>query len=345
MFDDESRALLDQLRASEERLRASVGSTSSYACCWRIEPEGPLLDWANEAFLGFTGRTIEAWRALPSCLDVVCARDRARVLARVGALLAGKEAHGELQIQNDRGDVRALHVVARPIWNRARTRVVAVYASGHDVTEERPEQLMNEQILSGAHEGIIVIDRDYRYRFWNPRMEQMTGVPRAEVLGRTPWELFPFLRDTGLDALLKRALEGEEVISPDFPYQVSSTNQSGWAVQRMGPLRDGTGRVIGALVFVLDISERKRIEEQASRSRALLEAVVEGTPDAILRRTSRATTSSPTARRARSWASRSKRSSGATRRRSSLRRSRSRRPNRTAASSKAQSRRRPTRSW
>src|SRR5262249_3642308 len=60
------------------------------------------------------------------------------------------------------------------------------------------------QIIANAREGIIVYDRKLRYQLWNPFMEELSGLPAAEVVGQHPLELFPFLREQGMDVLLER---------------------------------------------------------------------------------------------------------------------------------------------
>src|SRR5919198_2345569 len=78
-----------------------------------------------------------------------------------------------------------------------------VYLSLHDA------QQFNQEIIDCAAEGIIVYDRELRYQVWNPFMEQLTGRRAEEVLGKLAVEVFPFLRENGMEAALKRALQGE----------------------------------------------------------------------------------------------------------------------------------------
>ena len=46
-------------------------------------------------------------------------------------------------------------------------------------------------------------------------MEQLTGRRAEEVLGKSAVELFPSLRENGMEAALRRALQGEVVQIPD----------------------------------------------------------------------------------------------------------------------------------
>jgi two-component system, cell cycle sensor histidine kinase and response regulator CckA len=87
-------------------------------------------------------------------------------------------------------------------------------------TEEalRDANQFNIEIVSQAGEGIIVYDRDLRYVVWNRFMERMTGALAEDVIGRDALDLFPHLHEQGVDKLLKRALNGETVTSPDIQF-------------------------------------------------------------------------------------------------------------------------------
>jgi PAS domain S-box-containing protein len=116
----------------------------------------------------------------------------------------------------------------------------------------------NKQVVASVQEGFIVVDRDLRYSVWNPAMEQMSGLPAEKVIGKHPQELFPFREEAGVYPLLQRALAGETVDSLEFPYEVPSSGQKGWASQSMGPLRSADGEIIGAIVTVREITQKKQ---------------------------------------------------------------------------------------
>jgi PAS domain S-box-containing protein len=157
-----------------------------------------------------------------------------------------------------------------------------------DITERKAAEAalrhssqFNRQIIESSQEGIIVYDRQLRYVLWNPFMEAITGLSGAEVIGRSPLELFPFLKEQGIYALLERALAGESVTSPDFQYAVPSTGRSGWSQSRYGPHRDAQGGIIGVVGFVRDITERKLAEEALRASARQFQALFEHALDAV----------------------------------------------------------------
>ncbi len=132
------------------------------------------------------------------------------------------------------------------------------------------EHQFAEMIIDGAAEGIVVYDRELRYVRWNPFMEALTGMRSSEVLGRVAPEIFPFLRESGIETLLRRALEGETILLPDILVKMPGTGRDVWESNRYAPQRDAQGNIIGVIALIRDVTERKHSEER-------LRAVVEGT--------------------------------------------------------------------
>ena len=131
------------------------------------------------------------------------------------------------------------------------------------VAEKLQEALrFNQQIIASAQEGILAYDTEYKFTLWNPRMETTTGIKAEDVIGKHSLEVFPFLKEQGVYALHERAMSGEIVSTPDYPFYVPSTGKSGWAQSDYVPLTDAKGNIIGILGTVRNITERKKIEAQ-----------------------------------------------------------------------------------
>ncbi len=145
-------------------------------------------------------------------------------------------------------------------------------------SELRTANEFNKEVISGANEGIIVYDRELRYRRWNHFMEQLTGLSAGEVLGRKALDLFPQFQGQGVDHLHQRALKGETVYSDDIPYHMPRTGKQGWVKETYGPHRDASGEIIGVIGMVLDITERKRTEKELKESKTRFESLFEDAP-------------------------------------------------------------------
>ena len=153
---------------------------------------------------------------------------------------------------------------------------------GRDQTEEalRDANQFNIEIVSQAGEGIIVYDRDLRYVVWNRFMERMTGALAEDVLGRNALDLFPHLHEQGVDKLLKRALNGETVTSPDIQFYSTFTDQKGWVVGTYAPHRNARGEIVGVIATLRDVTERKQAEDALRESEQRLTDIIDFLPDA-----------------------------------------------------------------
>jgi|GEM_PF-1041909 len=125
----------------------------------------------------------------------------------------------------------------------------------------RESSAFNKSIIASAREGIIVYGPDLRYQVWNSYMEQSTGIPASEVLGRHPLELFPYLREAGVVERIEKAFAGETPGSIEFQFPAFANGFEGWASDVSAPLRNAEGEVIGVIATVTDITDRKRTEE------------------------------------------------------------------------------------
>ena len=149
---------------------------------------------------------------------------------------------------------------------------------------EKPLQsdLFLTQLIDASVEGILAFDRDCRYLAWNKAMERISGLKREDVLGKCAFDLFPFLKETGEDKYFHAALAGESSISDNKSYAVPETGRTGFFKGYYSPLRDGENQIVGGIVLVYDITERKRVEEAAQEAHQRLTFHVENSPLAVI---------------------------------------------------------------
>ncbi|GMR11481.1 MAG: hypothetical protein BMS9Abin28_2314 [Anaerolineae bacterium] len=169
--------------------------------------------------------------------------------------------------------------VSTPIYNGTEpSGAVVVF---RNVTEHkratealRVSENFSETILTSVSEGIIVYDRELRYRAWNKVMEEFTGLPSEQIIGSSALDLFAQFMLPGIEHLLVRALRGERVTSEDTHYQVPQTGREGWMSATFSPHTSPEGETIGVVGIVRDISARKLAEEdlRASEERYALAA-------------------------------------------------------------------------
>ena len=133
----------------------------------------------------------------------------------------------------------------------------------------RPNQF-SKQLLDNVEEGIIVLDTNLRYALINRFIEKMTGMNARDMIGKHPADVFQFVREYGLDKMMERALAGESIAGPDIP-TLFPNGKVVWSSGKFTPFRDEQGKIIGVLMCIYDITERKRAEEERQKLEAQIQ--------------------------------------------------------------------------
>ena len=122
---------------------------------------------------------------------------------------------------------------------------------------------MTQQVIDAIDKGIAVLNTGLEYEVWNSCMERLTGIPADNVLGRRPLDVFPNLDRTGAIEAMENALNGETTVMPGRRWDDAPKGARPLISEQYQPLMDATGRVTGVLVFVDDISRKKKEEDKA----------------------------------------------------------------------------------
>ncbi len=172
----------------------------------------------------------------------------------------------------------------------------------HDITESRHsrEQLetaneLLENIIEFLPDATLIIDKDKRIIAWNRAIEEITGVPKKDIVGKDHYyaavpfygEPRPFLIDlVGKDdeelaskyayVKKKRDVLYAEAFAPEL-------NNGGGAYiwTTASPLFDTSGKMIGAIESIRDISHKKSFEDTLSASEEKYRTLFEESKDAV----------------------------------------------------------------
>ena len=120
------------------------------------------------------------------------------------------------------------------------------------------------QIIGGAQAGIVVYDRTGRIRVWNPFLEQLTGQSAKEMLGSLTPATFPYPDEKQFAAPFARALAGEVFDTADLAWNLPESERQIWMTTRFAPWRDARKEIVGVIIAIRDLTERKRLEREIS---------------------------------------------------------------------------------
>jgi PAS domain S-box-containing protein len=132
---------------------------------------------------------------------------------------------------------------------------------------------LSETVIQSSLDGFAVMDRETRYTLWNQAMERFAGKTAAEVLGRKAFEVFPFLRDHGLDVAFERVLAGETIATEGVEHVEPDGSRKVYD-RLYVPLRAG-GEIAGVIAIVRDATARYAALDALRRSEANLRLAAE----------------------------------------------------------------------
>ncbi len=146
-------------------------------------------------------------------------------------------------------------------------------------TELQKNLALLQGITEGTTDAVFVKDLAGRYVMMNSAGARFLGRSVEEVLGKDDTELF--IPDVGRAIMARDRQVVESGKAQTYEEDGAAAGATRTYLSTKGPYRDSNGKVIGLLGICRDISDRKRSEEETQRNLALLQGIMEGSPDAI----------------------------------------------------------------
>ncbi|MCP5068824.1 MAG: response regulator [bacterium] len=128
--------------------------------------------------------------------------------------------------------------------------------------ELRESQGLLRRILESMTDGVLVLDEDFHYVFWNNAMERISKVPRERLIGSDlrPWDVFPHLRE-GVEELMRQAMRGDGSSRNGIPFRLPDGTE-GITDEIYLPLQDDAGRINGIVGVIRDVTQRNQAEKE-----------------------------------------------------------------------------------
>ena len=179
----------------------------------------------------------------------------------------------EFEIEGFDGSHRIISNAAVPILGPNEEFLGAVVVN-EDITQrklaERSFHELTERfeaVFRASPLAIIDMDTESRVRAWNPAAERMFGWREEEVLGK-PTPIVPEERASEVEREFELALQGEIFTGLETQRLRKDGSRVDVSVST-APVRSAEGKLLGVMVLMEDITERKRREEA---QRLLVEA-------------------------------------------------------------------------
>jgi two-component system, cell cycle sensor histidine kinase and response regulator CckA len=115
-------------------------------------------------------------------------------------------------------------------------------------------------IVESCEDAIVGKTLDGRVTSWNVGAERLYGYTSAEMMGRSASALVPSFRPLDWENTLEMIKRGQPVESVETVH-IRKDGQQTDVLLTISPIRDATGKVVGASTIARDITERKREEQ------------------------------------------------------------------------------------
>jgi len=116
-------------------------------------------------------------------------------------------------------------------------------------------------IIESTHDAIISKDFDGIIQSWNPAAEKIFGYTAAEAIGKSVTMLIPEGHEDEEPKILARVRRGEKIDH----YETVRKRKDGSLVNislTISPIKDASGKLIGASKIARDVTEQKRVEQK-----------------------------------------------------------------------------------
>ncbi|MEG4293900.1 PAS domain S-box protein [Microcoleus sp. C2C3] len=274
----------DVLKQSEERFRSLTEATAQII--WIANADG-FVAIEQPTWTAFTGQTFDRYKGW-GWLDTIHSDDRAIVASSWSAALGNRTPYeGEFRMRRYDGEYRYMSCRAVPILN-ADGSIREWVGANTDITDRfqaqealRDRNVLLTSILESTPDIIVVKDRQGRHVAVNSNLANFYGKPIEDILGKDDSELLPPASAVPMMAKDRQIVETgttetyeEEVSNGESGSSYFLTTKAAW--------RDAEGNILGIIATARNINDRKQVEADLRERNALLNSILESTPDFIV---------------------------------------------------------------
>jgi PAS domain S-box-containing protein len=252
----------EKLQLSEAYLAEAQRLTHTGSWAWRVAG-GDALHLSEEWYRIYGFDPENGPPAFEQLLQRTHPEDRAKWKGTIDRAIDRKSDYEvEFRILLPDAATKYIHTVGHPVLN-ASGDLVQFVGSSTDITErKRAEQATRllAAIVESSHDAIVSKSLNGVITSWNKGAERMFGYAAEEAVGQNITLIIPPERRHEERTIVEQLTRGERVDH----FETVRMRKDGSLLDvslTISPMKDASGRVVGASKLARDITERKRAEE------------------------------------------------------------------------------------
>lgn len=263
--------MLADRRRSEERLRAALAASATGTFRW--DPRtGEFLEFDDNLKLLF-GLPPEAdVRSVDDLIAGVHPDDAPALLAAIAQCKQGDDLEMEFRVFLPDRSVRWLYARAKTTWDKGRPAYLVGACT--DITTRKQMAETRHRlaaIVESSDDAIVSKNLNGIVMSWNAGAERLFGYSAEEMIGRAILTIIPPELHDEESHILSAIGRGERIEH----YETVRVTKGGERVEvslTISPVRDASGRIVGAAKIARNITQRNKTE-QALRTAERLASV------------------------------------------------------------------------
>jgi len=257
----EARAAEKALRERKALLRAISDESSDII--FAKDREGRLR-YANPATLALLGKPLDEVLGKTDA-ELLDSAEAARGVMENDRLVMESGVAVDLEEVVPRSDgTRSVWHSRKAPYRNGEGQVVGLLGISRDITDrkraeaaERRTQERLQATLSSITDGLVILDRDWRFTYFSETAAKMVGVSGENLVGQCIWERFPKTRGSRFEADFHRAVATGRTLTFEEHYPDPIDK---WLECHCYPSSEGLS------VYFRDVSERKQRERELRES-------------------------------------------------------------------------------
>ncbi|MEU6890847.1 SpoIIE family protein phosphatase [Streptomyces sp. NPDC046557] len=236
---------------------------------WREDADGRVVEWSLAA-QDLLGHRPEDILGRPGNAVLVPDANRGLADDLTRRVQAGETVVGTLPVRHRDG-----HRVTMEMWivpaadPQGRTGAMLIAVQTSEVLHMRDSLAALQSLFTQSPIGLATLGTDLRFLRVNDALARMNGVPAAAHLGKRLTEVVPGVNATALEATMRQVLEqGTAVVDVRRTGRTPADpdHDRTWSCS-YAPLLDPSGRPLGVIASLIDVTEGQRAQAEAERAR------------------------------------------------------------------------------